>query len=216
MEKGENIIMKKKLICLSGILIIILLFGSKAVKEVNMKSDIDNKYVNNEEEIFYIEYNNDIESIDNVDDIVDKSDLVVEGTIVKKGITKYISFVNKELEEKFIQEGYPSEYYSDIWTFYEIHVDKILSGACIDNKIKYRCLGGQIGNVILEQKIAVEEGKKYLLCLQKDDDGVYMNSLNDNAVMLIEEDKIISENISDNLVQQFDELSDFEEAIQDE
>lgn len=43
-----------------------------------------------------------------------------------------------------------------------------------------------------------------------------MNSLNDNAVMLIEEDKIISENISDNLVQQFDELSDFEEAIQDE
>lgn len=198
-------------LCLCIVVIIVVRFitisNIKDLKEAGTEQSIDKS------SILYIERENDVELIDTVNDIIDNSSLVIEGTIIEIGETEYISFVNEELEKKFVNEGKEPAYYADIWTYYTIEVDKVLYGECDTDKIIYRCLGGKIDNVVLEQELELVRGDKYVFYLEEQD-GVYINSLNDNAVTLIEDNKIIENNIEGNIQNQYKNLSEYEEQFE--
>ena len=198
-------------LCLCIVVIIVVRFitisNIKDLKEAGTEQSIDKS------SILYIERENDVELIDTVNDIIDNSSLVIEGTIIEIGETEYISFVNEELEKKFVNEGKEPAYYADIWTYYTIEVDKVLYGECDTDNIIYRCLGGKIDNVVLEQELELVRGDKYVFYLEEQD-GVYINSLNDNAVTLIEDNKIIENNIEGNIQNQYKNLSEYEEQFE--
>lgn len=169
-------------------------------------TDIDNTDGNYVE----IKRNSDVMPMNGVEDVLNISDLVIEGSIIKKNETVFEPYVKDELVEEFKAEGYSEEHYSDIWTYYDVRVEKVIAGECEAEVIKYKIRGGIIGNVKQEMNMNITEGETYYFCLEEHG-GAYRNILGAGAIHI--DGDVLEGDLPGKFDDKFNKKSDFEEAF---
>lgn len=166
------------------------------------KNTLLNKESNNiQNEIYYIEYENDAIEIDSLEDMDTYSDWIIDATVVEKLKTEYVPFMEVESNKKIEKMEY-----CDIWTYYKLKVNDILKGENLDEYVIYRVRGGTIDNVICETSgVEVKKDCEYIFFLSStDEEGVYKNSICD-GIILIENNKIVDNGFTSLNLQQYEQ-----------
>lgn len=140
----------------------------------------------------HISYLDDKLPMQTIEELKNNSTLILIGTIEKKEETVYEVFVEDDLKEKLENESAEKIEYCDIYTYYTIKPDKVLSGEEIGD-IVYKCRSGQIDNFIVDEPIPIKESEQYLFVLTLDakEKSVYKNAVGFNAVAKIENEEIV-------------------------
>lgn len=214
---------KKKIIILTSVFLVFMvcilcIVGNYMNKDISNQTETteigsakDETQID-DENLIYIKRSADVIPINDVNVMMELSDAILIGTIVKKEVPVFEEFVDEELKQRYISQGYGKEYYSDIYTYYEISVEELLSGECNKKIIKYKALGGRIDNVILKPKDELQVGDRCIFCVEKIDE-TYINVFGDGAFMRITENGNIKSGFLGDFTQKISSEKQMKECI---
>lgn len=102
----------------------------------------------------------DYPQYDNASDIVNSSDLIFSGKVIKIR-NESLNIAN---EEENAVTGYNEESPMFPYTIYTIQIDQIHKGTLTENTIELKCLGGELDGIsyVLDESTNIEVGNTYL------------------------------------------------------
>ncbi len=151
---------------------------------------------------------------ESMDELVEKSDLVVRCSVDDIIETRFVKYLSDEIIEILKEDGAFEYEYSHIWTYCSLNILEIYKGNC-DEKIIYRYIGGKIQKYEQEAVHALKIGGEYILFLQKvPEENVYSNAIDPDTVFDIKNGIIVNELLGNVLDEDKKTLGEVEEIIE--